>query len=127
MAATLWRDVLPHGVWFASYDLAKNYLQKRQAAGAAPPTLPVVSQLGAGAFAATMAWLVGYPFDVIKTRCQMAGATGTLRSATATLFAEGGIAAFYTGLSLKLARAVPMSAINFLAYEQVYALWNRAS
>ena len=24
----------------------------------------------------------------------------------------------FTGLSLKLARAVPMSAINFLAYEQ---------
>ena len=32
-----------------------------------------------------------------------------------------------TGLSLKLARAVPMSAINFLAYEQVYALWNGAT
>ena len=30
-------------------------------------------------------------------------------------------------LSLKLARAVPMSAINFLAYEQVYALWNGAA
>ena len=30
-------------------------------------------------------------------------------------------------LSLKLVRAVPMSAINFLAYEQVYALWNGAA
>ena len=34
---------------------------------------------------------------------------------------------YRTGLSLKLARAVPMSAINFLAYEQVYALWNGAA
>mmetsp|Transcript_24793 Transcript_24793/g.50315 ORF Transcript_24793/g.50315 Transcript_24793/m.50315 type:complete len:288 (+) Transcript_24793:25-888(+) len=141
MAATLWRDVLPHGVWFAAYDLAKSYFQSRQTerrqvatapAGAAapvmceaPPPLPVAAQLSAGAFAATAAWLVGYPFDVIKTRCQMAGGQGSLRAAAATLLAEGGVSAFYVGLSLKLARAVPMSAINFLVYEQVYALWSR--
>tara|TARA_B110001452_G_scaffold190066_1_gene160244 strand:- start:34 stop:861 length:828 start_codon:yes stop_codon:yes gene_type:complete len=133
LAATLWRDVLPHGVWFASYDLAKKQLQERQA-GAAPAAdgdaaadvpLPVASQLSAGAFAATVAWVVGYPFDVIKTRCQMAGSAGTLVGATRALFAEAGVSAFYVGLSLKLARAIPMSAINFLAYEKVYALVNR--
>lgn len=135
LAATLWRDVLPHGVWFASYDLAKTHLQQRYAASAptavdataaaAPPPLPVASQLSAGAFAATVAWLVGYPFDVIKTRCQMAGSSGTLIGAARGLLAEGGISAFYVGLSLKLARAVPMSAINFLAYEKVYAFVSR--
>jgi len=78
-----------------------------------------------GAFAAAVAWMVGYPFDVIKTRCQMAGSAGTLLGAARTLFAEGGVSAFYVGLSLKLARAIPMSAINFLAYEQVYALMNK--
>ena len=80
MAATLWRDVLPHGLWFASYDSAKTYLQRRQAAaapagattaaGAAPP-LPVASQLAAGAFAATVAWLAGYPW-----RCYVESTSG---------------------------------------------------
>ena len=34
------------------------------------------------------------------------------------LYAEGGIGAFYRGLGLKLCRAVPMSAVGFLVYEE---------
>ena len=128
LTSTLWRDVLPHGVWFASYDLAKKRLQARQPGHPGDETpLPVGAQLSAGAFAATVAWLVGYPFDVIKTRCQMAGSSPTLLAAARALWAEGGVGAFYVGLTLKLARAIPMSAINFLAYERVYALVARSS
>jgi len=115
LGATLWRDVLPHGVWFASYDLAKAKLRPEGASKDAPLSVP--SQLSAGAFAATAAWLVGYPFDVLKTRCQMAGGEVTLSAAASTLHAEGGIGAFYRGLVLKLCRAIPMSAIGFMTYE----------
>ena len=39
--------------------------------------------------------------------------------------AEGGLRAFYSGLGLKLLRAVPMSAIGFFAYERTMAILAR--
>jgi len=114
--ATLLRDGIPHGVWFASYEWCKNSTNN-----------PLVS----GAFAATVAWIVGYPFDVIKTRIQAGRATGVW-DATRDLitFTQNGeriylspsaaIQRLWSGLELKLARSIPASAIGFLVYE--YAL-----
>lgn len=131
LGATLLRDVVPHGVWFATYEWAKRALAQRagsldqgasstaftaDAAVAAPLSVP--AQLTAGATAATVAWVVGYPPDVIKTRVQMEGGAETIGGAVRSLYAEGGVGAFYRGLSLKLARAVPMSAVGFLVYEE---------
>jgi len=74
---------IQHGVWFVAYDWAKRHLTDLAAArgaGAgtgdpgdpvgAPPPAPAAVPVVAGAFAATMAWGVGYPFDTIKTRIQ---------------------------------------------------------
>ena len=36
-----------------------------------PPPLGAIEQLCAGSFAAFAAWVIGYPADVIKTRCQV--------------------------------------------------------
>ena len=77
----------------------------------------------AGAFAATTAWVVGYPFDLIKTRIQAGGSSGSGIYATAKLLIDesGGrvIHGLYKGLTLKLLRAIPASAIGFLTYETV--------
>ena len=130
--ATLLRDVVPHGVWFTSYEWSKRKLEQRAldadpaaAAAAAssggsatPPPLGAAEQLSAGAFAAFAAWVVGYPADVLKTRCQMEGGANGLMQAARTVYAEGGVGAFYSGLGLKLLRAVPQSAISFFAYEE---------
>jgi solute carrier family 25 carnitine/acylcarnitine transporter 20/29 len=53
--ATLLRDGVPHGVWFASYEWCKTALGKRLegSAGAEQVTVPLTS----GAFAATVAWV----------------------------------------------------------------------
>ena len=85
LTATLWRDTLPHGVWFTSYEWAKRTLTARAAAAehqppttttagggssaAAPPKLSRLEQMGAGGFAAFVAWVFGYPPDLLKTRC----------------------------------------------------------
>lgn len=116
--ATVGRDMLPHGIWFAAYHMTRENLELR--AAKRQEKLGLAEQLGAGTVAATLAWLAGYPFDVIKTRCQMAGTAGSLSAAAREVYAEGGIMAFYRGLSLKLCRAVPMSAINFLVYEEAF-------
>ena len=49
----------------------------------------------------------------------------TESEAARALHAEGGMAAFYSGLGLKLLRAVPMSAVGFFAYEHAMALLAR--
>ena len=131
--ATLLRDVVPHGVWFTSYEWSKRKLEQRAldantAAGiatdatAAAPPLGAAEQLSAGAFAAFAAWVVGYPADLLKTRCQMEGGPNGLMSAARMVYAEGGVPAFYSGLGLKLLRAVPQSAIGFFAYEECMRL-----
>ncbi|KAJ1629880.1 mitochondrial carrier domain-containing protein [Pavlovales sp. CCMP2436] len=122
LGATLLRDGLPHGVWFTSYEWAK----RRLAASERARTLPAdVVPLSCGAFAAVVAWGVGYPADIIKTRIQMpqpAGAAppSVLATARALLAESGGhpIRAFYRGFGLKLLRAVPMNALSFVVYER---------
>jgi solute carrier family 25 carnitine/acylcarnitine transporter 20/29 len=89
---------------------------------AEPPPLSTAAQLGAGSFAAVAAWVVGYPADVLKTRCQMEGGPSSLAEAARIVHAKGGFPAFYRGLGLKLLRAVPQSAVSFLAYERFMEL-----
>eukprot|EP00873_Tetraselmis_striata_P003893 jgi/Tetstr1/424157/TSEL_014763.t1 len=115
LSATLLRDGMPHGVWFASYEWSKQKMMPRtesasqDSAEAAPP---MWVPLTAGAFAATVAWAVGYPFDPIKTRIQAAAAAGgrvpsVSETASDMLRETGGnpLRAFYRGFGLKLARA----------------------
>jgi len=120
LLATLLRDVVPHGVWFTSYEWSKRILEQRATTDTdiEPPQLSIMAQLSAGSFAAFAAWIVGYPADLLKTRCQMEGGPASLSVAARRVYAEGGIAALYNGLTLKLLRAIPQSAVGFLAYEE---------
>lgn len=126
LSATLLRDGLPHGVWFASYEWAKRALAARERSGGGARALPAdAAPLGCGAFAATVAWAVGYPADIVKTRVQSPRSHGapppSVLGAAAELLAESGgspLRAFYRGFGLKLARAVPMNAVAFVVYER---------
>jgi solute carrier family 25 carnitine/acylcarnitine transporter 20/29 len=54
LQATLLRDGIPHGVWFASYECCKTFLGKQiKDSPGEQFTVPLVS----GAFAATVAWV----------------------------------------------------------------------
>lgn len=124
LGATMGRDVFPHGVWFATYEWCKRKLSEREGVSACDNgALSVGSQLGAGGAAATTAWLVGYPFDVIKTRVQglrfeKGDRIPSVLATAGEMFRQDGVRVFYRGLGLKLARAVPMSMIGFFAYEE---------
>lgn len=125
LGATMGRDVLPHGVWFAAYEKCKQEFSRKEGVRASDNcALSIGSQLASGGIAATAAWLVGYPFDVIKTRIQgLKAENGVLElpygvSATAREMAKlDGVGVFYRGFGLKLARAIPMSMIGFFVYE----------
>lgn len=137
LGATLLRDGIPHGVWFASYEYAKvkmtknkqqndinnnNDDERRSTTTEDEIVIPMLS----GAFAATTAWGIGYPFDLIKTRIQAGTSTGGIISTAKDIIKEssssdnGGSRAFYglyRGFGLKLIRSIPASAIGFLVYE----------
>ena len=71
LGATLLRDGLPHGVWFVAYEWSKTALEERfppKDVNGKPAAFAAATPLAAGAFAATAAWGVGYPFDAVKTR-----------------------------------------------------------
>lgn len=55
LGATLWRDGIPHGVWFASYQWCKDILESK--IGGTPRHDSVTIPLTSGAFAATTAWV----------------------------------------------------------------------
>eukprot|EP00580_Thalassiosira_gravida_P007776 CAMPEP_0201626888 /NCGR_PEP_ID=MMETSP0493-20130528/2085_1 /ASSEMBLY_ACC=CAM_ASM_000838 /TAXON_ID=420259 /ORGANISM="Thalassiosira gravida, Strain GMp14c1" /LENGTH=297 /DNA_ID=CAMNT_0048097035 /DNA_START=21 /DNA_END=914 /DNA_ORIENTATION=+ len=118
LGATLLRDGIPHGVWFASYEYAKTELtdyrlrENESKKAEDDIAIPMIS----GAFAATTAWVVGYPADLIKTRIQ-AGSGNGIMGTTRDIINESGWRGLYNGLTLKLLRAVPASAIGFLTYE----------
>lgn len=118
LTATLLRDGIPHGVWFVTYDVCKSELDVVW--NQDPVAVPLVS----GAMAAAVAWGVGYPADVIKTRQQAAVSTTPLGvwATGRVLVAEANgnvLRGLYRGFGLKLVRSVPASMIGFTVYEFV--------
>jgi solute carrier family 25 carnitine/acylcarnitine transporter 20/29 len=122
LGATLLRDGIPHGVWFVSYEYAKTEMTSFSTNSDDEKSTmndDVAIPMLAGAFAATTAWAVGYPFDLIKTRIQAGSGSGIVSTAKDLINESGGrvVAGLYKGFTLKLLRSIPSSAIGFLAYE----------
>jgi solute carrier family 25 carnitine/acylcarnitine transporter 20/29 len=69
-----------------------------------------------GTFAATMAWLVGYPFDLIKTRIQAGNGKGVILTAQDLVNEANGrvVYGLYRGFGLKLLRSIPGEDFYFL-------------
>ncbi len=135
LGATLLRDGIPHGVWFVSYEFAKVELTKMRngstnvvgvkdessttSTTATTTEEDIAIPMLSGSFAATTAWGVGYPFDLIKTRIQAGKSTGIIHTARDIIRESDGRACYglYRGFGLKLLRSIPASAIGFLVYE----------
>jgi solute carrier family 25 carnitine/acylcarnitine transporter 20/29 len=119
LGATLLRDGIPHGVWFVSYEACKDVMMAGNGTDAESSVqVPLVS----GAVAATVAWAVGYPADLIKTRVQASQTPLTIRQTAAQLIEESNgrvIPSLYRGFGMKLVRAIPASMIGFTVYEMV--------
>lgn len=115
LGATLLRDGIPHGVWFVTYEMTKDRLSQSWSDNAV--AVPLLS----GAWAATVAWAVGYPADVIKTRIQAGATTGIVETAQALVREANGsvVVGLYQGFWLKLVRSIPASMIGFTVYETV--------
>ena len=87
-----------------------------------PITVLTLIYLMLAVFAGCLAWASVYPLDVIKSRMQAhpshLGPGAWMRFGTA-LYAEGGAASCYRGLTPTLSRAFVMDAVTFAGYTNV--------
>lgn len=114
---TTMRELLFYSFYFASYEGTKRALAGRDQASSAVGT---AGMLLAGGTAGVVAWVASYPVDLVKTRVQAHGLNPKPPSAlrlARDIYAEGGSAAFFRGLSPTIIRAFPVNAATFFAFE----------
>lgn len=151
--ATVWRDVPFSGVYWFTYENAKSFLtkhrvralvreQEHKAAAAGLSASPAAPQLGfldtfgvsfgSGVAAGGLSALITTPWDVIKTRTQVAGMPGQpaataahphgqLPSGTAAallhIARHEGPTGLFAGVSARVAKVAPACAIMIGSYE----------
>jgi hypothetical protein len=113
-----WRDTPSYGLWFVAYEGVKYHMTP-------PDQKPSTGTLlAAGSAAGIATWIVTYPFDVMKSVVQAAPdstpeAKLKMSYIARTHYEQYGLRWFWTGLGTTLVRAVPVSAVTFLVYENL--------
>ena len=128
MCVTLWRDTPAFGMYFATYDAAKDRVELMLEEGDGRHPIPshahawAASAL-AGGMSGAFTWAIIYPFDVIKTRIQTSPLDTEKRrgmvDVARDIAREHGWRHMFRGLGVTLARAFPVNAIIFPVYEAV--------
>ena len=98
------------GVSFLTYGTLKRY------ASLVFPSLitkPTRRDLGCGAIAGAVSQTASYPFEVVRRRMQVSGASGGLgiswREAVKVVYESRGWRGFFVGLSIGYLKVVPMT------------------
>eukprot|EP00999_Lentomonas_sp_LEN2_P002687 NODE_561_length_1366_cov_89.420500_g525_i0.p1 GENE.NODE_561_length_1366_cov_89.420500_g525_i0~~NODE_561_length_1366_cov_89.420500_g525_i0.p1 ORF type:complete len:288 (-),score=31.43 NODE_561_length_1366_cov_89.420500_g525_i0:293-1156(-) len=116
---TVLRDVPASFAYFVAYEATNRYFKKRNQSSPATVLL-------AGGLAGVANWLVGLPFDTVKSRLQIAPEgtyTGGFRQVFRELVAKEGYSALYKGLGPVMARAFPANACCFLGVDLTHRLF----
>lgn len=115
---TLWREVPGFGVYFASYDFMCQYLSNSPKAVLTYDDLSPLTLCVTGGLSGVIAWIVSYPFDVVKSRLQIDGMFGELRyggivNCFKLSYRDSGYKVFFRGLNSTLLRAFAVNAATF--------------
>ena len=115
LGPTMWREIPGYAIYFVVYGLLMETVAAEVLGYAAPCVF--------GAIAGCLSWLPVYPFDVIKTLVQNteggANHDTSWRALTRKVYKEGGVLAFFDGLTPKMIRAAIYNAATFLTYDLV--------
>jgi solute carrier family 25 (mitochondrial ornithine transporter) member 2/15 len=71
----------------------------------------------AGAVGGAALWTSIFPADVIKSRVQIQGLSGSMLSVGIDIFKKEGFLSLYNGLTPTICRTIPATAVLFLVYE----------
>ena len=120
---TLWAGVTAQllgcvhvAIQFPMYEYLKKRLQAQKTSSSTTDTLLAAS------VSKTVASVVAYPHEVLRTRLQFQKKSDTghytsLRHACSQIWREEGFLAFYKGIGTNLFRVVPSCALTFVVYE----------
>lgn len=122
---TVVRNSVANAFYYGCYEWAR---QAQTAPGQSKASLASWQVMGAGATGGVAYWVSTYPVDVIKSAIQSDNPDPAKRKyrgaldCARKLYAEGGTAAFFRGLSPCLVRAVIANAALFAVYEKALQL-----
>ncbi|KAF2152678.1 mitochondrial carrier [Myriangium duriaei CBS 260.36] len=114
---TFARDGPGSAAYFATYEYIKRKLTPVDADGKPSGQLSLTAVMAAGGAAGVAMWIPVFPVDTIKSRLQSAEGSPTISGVVKSVYARGGIKAFFPGFGPALARAVPANAATFLGVE----------
>lgn len=121
VALTALRQATNQAANFSVYQFIKAELHKRQPN---TETLPAYQHLIVGFISGACGPLFNAPIDTIKTRIQKSPSPlrgyERFMEVTKQIWADGGLKAFYRGLTPRVLRVAPGQAITFMVYERVY-------
>ncbi len=127
---TLIRETGGSAAWFGSYEavllLFKRYLHiQPSSSSSSPATPPIHQQLVAGAIAGMSYNFIFFPADTVKSRMQTEEvplhrrSRRTFGNVSRALWQQHGLAGFYRGCGITVARSAPSSALIFTIYESL--------
>lgn len=115
------REAPAYGVYFSTYEATKRFLCPPLQPGQAEPMW--VECVG-GAVTGAATWMAVMPFDVISTRIKalpehkaMDPQHRRIHRVAQRMWQEGGVRAFYCGLTTAVARGIALNAMVFPIYE----------
>jgi len=111
LGATIGREVPAFGVYFSSYEIVKDRLDKVGGVSA------FQSSFIAGGFAGVSSWGIVYPVDVIKSNIQVTGTKDSSLTVGRKIFLNQGMKGLYRGFGPTILRAFPVNAVVFPTYE----------
>ena len=124
--ATLARDGPGSALYFASYEVTKNYLNSKSSINHNNNEISIGNVCIAGGVAGMSMWLVVFPIDTIKTTLQASSEGQSMISATRDIYLKrGGIKGFFPGLGPALLRSFPANAATFLGVEMTHSLFKK--
>ncbi|KAE8152849.1 carnitine-acylcarnitine carrier protein [Aspergillus avenaceus] len=124
-AMTLARDGPGSAAYFAAYEYIKRTLTPKDAQGNITGELSMPAVLAAGGAAGIAMWIPVFPVDTIKSRVQSAPGKPTIGGTIRSVYASGGVKAFFPGFGPALARAVPANAATFAGVELAHKFMKR--
>jgi len=124
------RDTSGMALYFVIYEsmrrsLIKNFSKENDSG--TREVSPVSTAL-AGATAGLLSWVLIYPADVVKTRCQAhppeAGTLSFMGVYRQVMAEPSSWRGFFRGVHTCAIRAVPVNAVTFAVYEYIMSLKN---
>ncbi|KAK9463265.1 mitochondrial carrier domain-containing protein [Lipomyces oligophaga] len=116
--ATVARDGPGSAIYFAVYEYLKESLTPEGQA----------MSLGAISFAGGMSgvamWTVVFPVDTIKSKLQTSETPSTITKVSRSIYAQGGLKAFFPGIGPALMRSFPANAATFVGVELAHKFFN---